>query len=99
MVSIDRRDPLVLLVEDDSALAAMVSDSLRARHHTVWHVESAAEAELTLDEVRPDVIVLDLMLPDRNGLTLCSDLKHRAKVPLIICSATRRKDDAILGFQ
>jgi two-component system response regulator MtrA len=91
--------PNILLVEDDAALAAMVSDGLRARRYSIWHVECAGDAELTLDQVRPDLIVLDLMLPDRNGLVVCADLKRRAGVPVIICSATKRKDDAVIGFQ
>jgi DNA-binding response OmpR family regulator len=92
-------EPQILLVEDDSGLAAMVSDSLRARRYSVWHASSALDAQAAVDAVRPDVIVLDLMLPDANGLTLCSELKRRAAAPVIICSATRRKDDAVIGFQ
>jgi DNA-binding response OmpR family regulator len=93
------RSPNLLLVEDDASLASMLSDTLRARSYGVWHVGSAADAEAALDEVRPDVILLDLMLPDRNGLIMCARLKARAGVPVIICSATKRKDDAALGFQ
>jgi DNA-binding response OmpR family regulator len=95
----DARDPLILLVEDDPALAAMVSDWFAERHYNVCHVDRASDAERALDEVQPNLIVLDLMLPDRNGLTMCSHLKERAGVPLIICSATRRKDDAVIGLQ
>jgi DNA-binding response OmpR family regulator len=88
-----------LLVEDDSGLATMVTDWFAARRFTVCHVESAGEAELALDAIEPDIIILDLMLPDRNGLTVCSRLKQRSAAPLIICSATRRSDDAIIGLQ
>jgi two-component system, OmpR family, response regulator RegX3 len=98
-VSINTQQPHILLVEDDAGLATMLSESLHARGYNVWRVDSGAEAELAVDKLRPDVIVLDLMLPDGNGLTLCSKLKDRAKSPVIICSATRRKDDAVLGFQ
>jgi DNA-binding response OmpR family regulator len=77
----------------------MVGDSLLEHGYAVRHVESGRDAERAIEEMHPDVIVLDLMLPDRNGLTLCAKLKDRARSPLIICSATRRKDDAVLGFQ
>jgi two-component system response regulator MtrA len=50
----------------------MISDGLRARGYVVWHVESGSDAESALHEVRPDLILLDLMLPDRNGLVLCA---------------------------
>jgi len=90
---------VILLIEDDPALAAMVSDWFAERQYIVCHVNCASDAERALDEIQPSLIVLDLMLPDRNGLTICSQLKERAGVPLIICSATRRKDDAIVGLQ
>ena len=93
------RSPNILLIEDDAALASMLSDTLRARSYGVWQVGSAADAEVALDEVRPDLILLDLMLPDRNGLIMCAKLKARAGAPVIICSATKRKEDAAIGFQ
>lgn len=93
------RDPLILLVEDDPGLAAMVIDWFSVRHYSICHVDSAGDAELAIGHVQPNVIVLDLMLPDGNGLTVCSHLKRRAGAPLIICSATRRKDDAVIGLQ
>jgi DNA-binding response OmpR family regulator len=89
----------ILLIEDDADLAAMLSDTLATRGYSVWHATTAADAELVLDHARPDLIIVDLMLPDRDGLLLCADLKHRIGVPLIICSATRRKEDPALGFK
>jgi DNA-binding response OmpR family regulator len=89
----------ILVVEDDPGLAALVRDTLRTNGYAVWLVESAAEAEAALEQLRPDLIVLDLMLPDRNGLVLCAKFKERARVPVVICSATKRKDDPVLALQ
>ena len=94
-----KRSPNILLVEDDAALASMLFDTLQARSYGVWLAGSAAEAEAALEQVRPDLILLDLMLPDRNGLIMCARLKAQAGAPVIICSATKRKDDAAIGFQ
>jgi DNA-binding response OmpR family regulator len=91
--------PVVLLVEDDAGLAAMLLDALAARHYRVWHAANAAEAEAILDQVQADLVIVDLMLPDRSGLILCNDLKVRSAAPIIICSATKRHDDAALGFR
>ena len=91
--------PNVLLIEDDAGLAAMLSDSLVAKHYCVWHAANSAEAEALLEQFRPDLIIIDLMLPDRNGLLLCTELKARAAAPIIVCSATKRKDDAALAFR
>jgi DNA-binding response OmpR family regulator len=89
----------ILLVEDDVGLAEMLSDALAARGYRVWHAATSGEAEQILEHVHPDLVVLDLMLPDRNGLILCSDLKARALAPIIICSATKRRDDAVLSLR
>ena len=99
MAGSERRNPSVLLVEDDLELACMLSDALRASSYDVWHVDSGGDAEAALAHVRPDLILLDLMLPDRNGVVMCARLKARAGAPLIICSATQRKDDAAIGLQ
>ena len=99
MVVTERRLPTVLLIEDDLGLAAMLSDALRARGYSVAHVESASDAETAIDLVRPDVILLDLVLRDSNGLIMCARLKARSGAPVIICSATQRKDDAAIGLQ
>jgi DNA-binding response OmpR family regulator len=89
----------VLLVDDDADLAAMLSDTLGARGYRVSHVTTAAEAEGALDQAQPDLIIVDLMLPDQNGLLLCASLRERIGVPLIICSATKRKEDPVLGLK
>jgi DNA-binding response OmpR family regulator len=99
MSGMEGRSPSILLIEDDLALASMLSDTLRARSYAVCHVGCAADAETVLDEVRPDLILLDLMLPDSNGLIMCARLKARTGAPVIICSATKRKEDAAIGFQ
>jgi DNA-binding response OmpR family regulator len=91
--------PAVLLIEDDEDLAAMLADALGAKDYRVWHVPSARQAELLVGQIHPSLIIIDLMLPDRNGLILCSDLKARAAVPIIICSGTKRKDDAVLALK
>jgi DNA-binding response OmpR family regulator len=91
--------PNILLVEDDVVLAAMLGDALGSRRYCVWHAGSAAEAEALLERVEPDLILIDLMLPDKNGLVMCADLRARLGAPIIICSATRRKDDPVLGFK
>src|SRR5262245_45014871 len=91
--------PTILLAEDDDALATMVADGLEHAGYRVWRAASAAETELLADEVRPDLVVLDLILPDANGLVLCANLKARLGVSVVICSASRRAEDSILGLK
>jgi DNA-binding response OmpR family regulator len=89
----------ILLVEDDHSLALMVRDRLGSRGYQVWHAQNAAEAQIMADEVGPDLIIVDLMLPDMHGLLLCASLSERLSVPIIICSGTKRKDDAAIGLR
>jgi two-component system phosphate regulon response regulator PhoB len=97
--AVEPEGPKVLIVDDDLGLAAMLSDALVARGYRVCHAAAASEAEAALELFRPELVVVDLMLPDRNGLVLCSELKARTGAPVIICSGTKRTDDAVLGFK
>ncbi|MEA2641966.1 MAG: two-component system, OmpR family, response regulator VicR [Chloroflexota bacterium] len=96
-----RRNPRasILLIEDDAAISSMLQELLESGGYRVWVAENGADARGMLDESRPDLILLDLMLPDIDGLVLCADLKAQLDVPIIICSATTRKRDAILGLR
>ena len=90
---------VILLVEDDGPLAEMLRDRLSMKGHEVWLAESGAEAEALSQQVRPDLSIIDLMLPDTNGLVLCANLRERFTGPIIICSASKRPEDPILGFK
>ena len=88
-----------MLVEDDPAVAQTLTDALESSGYRIWHAENGADAKTLLEQSRPGLIILDLMLPDIDGLVLCSGLKSIADVPIIICSATPQKRDAILGLK
>jgi len=89
----------IILVEDDHAVAQTLTDALESSGYRVWLAETGADAKTLLEQTRPDLIILDLMLPDVDGLVLCSGLKGIADVPIVICSATPQKRDAILGLK
>ncbi len=89
----------IMLVEDDHAVAQTLIDALESSSYRVWLAETGADAKILLEQTRPDLIILDLMLPDMDGLVLCSGLKAIADVPIVICSATPQKRDAILGLK
>ncbi|MBI3969145.1 MAG: response regulator transcription factor [Chloroflexi bacterium] len=89
----------ILLVEDDPVAAQVLTDSLQVEGYRVWHAGSALEAERLLRQVHPDLIITDLMLPDENGLVLCAELKAKVNAPVLVCSATKRKEDLKLAFK
>jgi DNA-binding response OmpR family regulator len=89
----------ILLVEDDAAVAAAVTQALSASGNTVWHAETAADARAVLRHRHPDLIVLDLTLPDVDGLVFCTQLKTEAPgVPFMICS-TATTAEKVLSFK
>ena len=84
----------IMLVEDDLSAAQLLTDVLEASGYRVTHVENGAEAKAELELHHPDLIILDLMLPDEDGLLLCSKLKDIANVPVIICSDMTAHDSS-----
>ena len=61
--------------------------------------ETGADARSMAEQLRPSLIILELILPDEDGLVLCSVLKSMANVPILICSGTRRRRDAFLSLK
>jgi two-component system alkaline phosphatase synthesis response regulator PhoP len=89
----------ILLVEDDAAIAHMLTDVLESTGYQVREAPTGAAARALVEQVRPDLIILDLVLPDEDGLVLCSVLKNMANAPILICSGTQRRRDAFLSLK
>jgi len=89
----------LLLVEADLSLAESTAAALSANGCTVWHAESGADARAMLRRAAPDAIVLDLSLPDVDGLVLCPRLRAEAgDVPVIVCSDSADRHWKLLAF-
>src|SRR5207253_5001451 len=89
----------ILVVEDDPAVAHSLIDALEFADYRVWHAVDGHDARGQLERARPDLILLDLMLPDVDGLVLCSLLKAIADVPIVVCSASSRRSDPVLSLK
>ncbi|MGZ8528835.1 MAG: response regulator transcription factor [Candidatus Limnocylindrales bacterium] len=79
--------PTVLLVEDDEATRAEVARNLRLHRYRVVEAGDTAEALRRWEARRPDIILLDLGLPDRDGLAVVGRVRREATTPIIILSA------------
>src|SRR5438093_6642550 len=88
----------VLQVEDDADFAEYVAGVL-GPDYSVRRAATAAAARQAVRAEDPDLIVLDLILPDSDGLVLCADLRSETTAPILICSATVRRRDAALGLR
>ena len=89
----------VLLVEDDKSIADSVVASLSSAGLEVAHVTSGGAAVDALDLAHPDVVLLDLGLPDRDGLDVARSIRERSPVPIIIVSARGDELDRVLGLE
>ena len=90
----------VLLVDDDAELAAMVCELLRREGLRATHAATGAQGLALLQSMAPDVLVLDVMLPDTNGLDLCRRLRAQGTdVPIMMLTARGDPIDRVLGLE
>jgi DNA-binding response OmpR family regulator len=89
----------VLIVEDDAALAQIIADNLVYEGYEVAHATDGDVAISQLRSFQPDLVLLDIMLPNRNGFEICSVIRQRGRVPVIIVSARGLKADKIRGLK
>lgn len=94
--------PLVLIVEDEPAQREVLSYNLGAEGFRVAQAASGDEALLLIAEDRPDLIVLDWMLPGVSGIEVCRRIKSRGElkgVPVIMLSARSEETDRVRGLE
>jgi DNA-binding response OmpR family regulator len=89
----------LLIIEDDHALATTVRQWLEGAGYSVWWAESGADAERILAVVDPALILLDLTLPDIDGLLLCSKLRLQSNAPIMIATGRHGLIDRVLGLK
>jgi DNA-binding response OmpR family regulator len=88
----------VLIVDDEPAIAEVVGSYLSRKGFTPFHAENGARALELFDQVRPCLVVLDLMLPDISGEEVCRRLRARSRVPIIMLTAKVEDADAVRGL-
>ena len=89
----------ILLVEDDASVAASVIDGLENAGLEVTHVDTGKAAISQFPEVRPDLVLLDLGLPDMDGQDVCRTLRQTTSTPIIILSARSEEVDRVLALE
>ena len=90
--------PRILIVEDETALAEVVRDYLIAAGMGVDILSEGTDAVATALEGRHDLLVLDLMLPGVDGMTICRDLRRTSDLPIIMTTAKVEEIDRLLGL-
>ncbi|AKU17328.1 response regulator [Luteipulveratus mongoliensis] len=85
----------VLVVDDEPALVRTLSINLRARDYDVEHAFDGRTALQSIAEAEPDVVVLDLGLPDLDGVEIIRRVRRFSEVPIIVLSARHESDDKV----
>ena len=89
----------VLLIEDDARLAGMLTEYLGKAGFNVMHAEDGARG-LALHEREPvDAVILDLMLPDSDGLDICRQMRARSNTPILMLTARGDPVDRVVGLE
>ncbi|MGJ5619178.1 phosphate regulon transcriptional regulator PhoB [Sulfitobacter sp. MF3-043] len=94
--------PQVLLVEDEPAQREVLAYNLEAEGYIVHRAENGEEAMLLVAEARPDLMILDWMMPLMSGLEVCRQIKTREEtrgIPVIMLSARSEDVDAVRGLE
>lgn len=93
----------LLMIEDDVRLASMVADYLQASGHVVTQAADAAAGLQQLRQAVPDLVILDLMLPDMDGLQVCQRIRAMpggaGQVPILMLTAKGDPMDRIVGLE
>jgi len=89
----------VLVVDDDSEIRSLLREYLQKNGYRVTAVADGKGMWAALEEAHPDIVVLDLMLPGDDGLTLCRNLRARSGMPVIMLTARGEETDRIVGLE
>jgi two-component system, OmpR family, response regulator RegX3 len=91
--------PKLLLVEDEKSIVEGLAITLEAEGFQVSWVKDGLEALPAFDRIRPDLVVLDLMLPGMSGTEICRALRRRTEVPIIMLTARDAEVDRVVGLE
>jgi two-component system KDP operon response regulator KdpE len=87
--------PFILLIEDEPSLRRYLRVTLQAHGYRVAEEATATEGKEAVLRTNPDLVLLDLGLPDGDGLELARELRERSKVPILVVSGRGSEDDKI----
>jgi len=93
------RQDHILVVDDDAEIRALLREYLQKQGYRVTALADGKALRAAVETSRPDVVVLDLMMPGEDGLSLCRGLRARSDVPIIMLTARGEETDRIVGLE
>ncbi|MFH1113099.1 MAG: response regulator transcription factor [Pseudomonadota bacterium] len=92
-------DSRILLVDDDMDILRILEDNLRLDGYEVTPVSTGRAVLKSFTENEPDLVILDLTLPDIDGIQICLSIREKSDVPIIMLTARDRIPDKVLGLE
>lgn len=89
----------ILVVEDEPKIAALLRDYLESAHWRVSVLDTGTTAVAWIREHAPDAVVLDVMLPGKDGLAICREVRAFSEVPILLLTARVEEIDRLLGLE
>jgi DNA-binding response OmpR family regulator len=93
-----QNDFKILVVEDEEKIVEVIESYLEASGYTVYTAYNCKSAQEIFDKVNPDLLILDLMLPDMSGEELCIKLRKKSRIPIIMLTAKIDEKDILKGL-
>ncbi len=88
----------ILVVDDEVNLLRVIKDYLTIESYEVYTAERGNQAMQLFHEVSPDMVILDLMLPDMPGEEICRQIRKQSDIPILMLTAKSDEDDKVLGL-
>lgn len=92
------RKKLILIADDEVAIHESLRLYLNRDGYEVYSVFRGDDVMEAFHRMRPDLVILDVMMPGRNGMQVCSDIRQESMTPVIILTAKGEETDRLLGF-
>ena len=89
----------ILIVDDDAHIREVVRFALEKAGHRVAECADGAAALASIDARRPDLVILDIIMPELDGLDVCRELRARSRVPILFLSSRDDELDRIVGLE
>lgn len=94
--TIDKKIPRLLVIDDEESIFEVIEGLLHREGYELTYLSSGFEAISLIEEIKPDVILLDLMMPEMDGLETCQQIKANQRwchIPIIMVTALNSKED------
>lgn len=89
----------IFIVDDERRLAAILKENLERQGYSVDVAYTGPDAVTALEELRPSLVILDVMLPKLNGFAVCERIRTRSHVPILMLTARDAEEDKLRGFE